>query len=76
MAEIFSDEDATDDTLGAEEIAPGSIFITIEKSDVPHSISVDAEELARALLTASPAFSKAIGDIVRDAMRKIIAEHS
>lgn len=67
MADAFSLKDK-DVFVSAEEIEVGEITLTIETAGGPTEITVEAGDLARALLTASPSFATGVGEIAQRAI--------
>ena len=67
MSQAFS---TTDQNTYAdfEEDSDGCIVVTFESTGMTFSVTVDPDDLARALIMASPSFATAVGDIAKQAI--------
>lgn len=72
MADVYSVKDK-DTILGIEEDAEtGYVSLTFESKDGTHTITVEAGDLARAVITASPTFTAGIGELAQKAILEFI----
>ena len=74
MAVAFSI--ANKDTyVDVEEVTgTGHVTITVETPDDTLTTTVDAGDLARALITASPTFTKGVGELAQKAILEFLGE--
>lgn len=74
MADVFPTEGFDGDkwleVLESEDTR--HVDLTLFGSDGPHTITVEAGDLARALMTASPAFAKGLGEIAQRAILSVL----
>lgn len=68
MAQSFSIADKDTYVDVEEDGTTGHVVVTLETPDSTMTVTVDAGDLARALVTASPTFAKGLGEIVQRAI--------
>ncbi len=74
MADVFSTAGADSERL-LEVLESGDtrhVDLTLFSLDGPRTITVDAAELGRALMLASPAFAKGLGEIAQRAILSVL----
>lgn len=52
----------------------GHVTVTLETEDSTLTVTVEAGDLARALITASPTFAKGVGELAQSAILQYIQE--
>lgn len=68
MSQAFSIKDRDTYIDIEEDSATGHVVITFETVGQTHTIMLEAEDLARALLTASPTFNRRVAETVHRAL--------
>lgn len=76
MAQAFSVSDKNT-FLDVEEVGgSGNLIISLETPDKTLAITVEAGDLARAILTASPSFARGVGEIAQRAIIEYLSVES
>jgi len=74
MADAFSIKDKNSFVSFEEDMDTGHVAVTIETPDKTLTVTVDAVDLARAAITASPTFTKGVGEIAQSAILTVLNE--
>lgn len=74
MAVAFSVRDQNSYVSVEEELGTGHVTISIETESSIESLVVDGEDLARAIITASPTFAASVGELAQKAIIQYLGE--
>lgn len=74
MADAFSVTDQNTYVGVVEQAGTGHVTVSITTLSDTLSATVEAGDLARALITASPAFAKGVGELTQKAILEFLSE--
>jgi hypothetical protein len=74
MAVAFSTKDQDTYVDVEEVIGTGHVTMTFESPDDTLTVTVEAGDLARALITASPTFAKGVSELTQRAILEFLGE--